>query len=301
MDNAEEIIALFIDREKSKSVRLEELSDISRIYDDELNPFLVQVWIFSPQDDSLVPERRISLGKHRVVEAIDTFSLRLGHRYPLVVSVRFQKHEGFKEKWVIFYDRKISQFSLEETFTKQHRLEDIDGDGYKDVLLYEKIFEEGTGYETFITWYRWNGKRIVEHDTINVVRNLRHFLSEAQKLLIGEEFQTFLEYALRTRDVEKLQAQGLSAREILNRALRIRHPEEVDQGPLKTEEKEIVDIIYPEIMENPFAMPGENGARFPLQMRIITQQSNYLYDATVAMPENPFIGKQFYFVIPDNI
>jgi hypothetical protein len=296
-DGSEEILAIYVDQENSKAIRLDKLSDISRIYDEQYTPFLVELWIFSTKDAVLVPAKRISLGKHRVIEAVDNFSLRKDQPSPFVVSVRFQKHEGFEEKWIIFYNNKISRFALEETFTKQHRLKDIDDDGVKDLLLYEKIFEEGTGFETFITWYKWNGENIIEHNTINVVRNLRTFLSEVHNLLKEEQYREFIEYALLPERVEQLREKDLTDSEITRRAIQLRDPAEEEKSPLQTQEKEIMDIIYPEIMENPFALPDDKGAYFPLQMRVITEESNYLYEATVAMPENPFTGKQFYFLL----
>ena len=313
-DKRDDILVVYLsngeDREAGEA-DFSRYSNISRLYEDEDTSFQCHIIHFSVTDKGLVPENRYSFGKHKVLEDIRELRIKKNSAFPFAVILRFQSVEGLEEKWLIFTEEHVTRFHMKETFSNHSIVTDVDGDGTEDIVFFNKVFEEGTGYETFITWYRWNGRDFVEHKTINIVRNLREFLSKIKTIVIEEQCREFIETALRPEDVKRAKQDAVSYRELCSRVFvpvekgdEQQEEEQTDSpsereaiNPFLTEEKEILDIIYPEIMENPFMVEGVREELFLLQMRVVTMEGSYLYRAKLAMPVNPFSGQQFYFIL----
>jgi hypothetical protein len=215
----------------------------------------------------------------------------------MVLSLRFQTIEGFIERWTVFSDKGISTIKLEETLSIQYAIRDIDDNGYKDIVIYEKIFEEGTGYETFITWLGWKSGAFEEIKTVNIVRNLKEFLITVKNYLLNEEWEALIDYAGYEDHVERMRNAGLTANQICSYLFPLDRTESVESNPFLTEEKEVVEVVYPDIMENPFGIPDDEEPVFPLEMRLVTENKSYLVKTKLALSNNPFYGKQFYFFV----
>ena len=84
--------------------------------------------------------------------------------------------------------------------------------------------EEGTGYETFLTWHRWNGKTFYEYRTTNVVRNLNTFLRSTKELLLEGRYNEFISYGVDPLRAAALKKAGLKDSEIALRSLGIKDP-----------------------------------------------------------------------------
>ncbi len=81
---------------------------------------------------------------------------------------------------------------------------DIDGNSILDIIDWEDGLEEGTGYETYLTWFRWTGKEYREYKSTNVVRNLNSFLEQARLYLSFKQMNEFLSYSLNLIDYNKI-------------------------------------------------------------------------------------------------
>jgi hypothetical protein len=314
-DNRDDILVVYVSDGEDGEADFSRYSNISRLYEDEDTSFQCHILHFSVTDRGLVPENRYSFGKHKVLEDIRELQIKKNSAFPFALILRFQSVEGLEEKWLIFAEEHVTRFHMKETFSNHSIVTDVDGDGTEDIIFVNKVFEEGTGYETFITWYRWNGRDFIEHKTINIVRNLREFLSKIKAIVIEEQCREFAEMALRPEDVERVKQDEVDYRELCARVFvpveeekerrngeqegeQTDSPSEREEiNPFLTEEKEIMDIIYPEIMENPFMVEGVREELFLLQMRVVTMEGSFLYRAKLAMPVNPFSGQQFYFIL----
>lgn len=292
-----EILAVFIDGpEESKGgpPQIDRLSDISRLYSEENTIFTCKVNVFYQSNNRIVPLNSYYLGKHRVLESIRDISLNQFAPLPFAVVFTFQSNQGSNKEWLIFYPNGTARFQIHEGLSSYSDVVDIDGDGMLDIIVYERIFEEGIGYETFVTWYRWEGKAFGEFKTINVVRNLTLFLSKAKQLIIEKQCDRFVEEALQSSQVNTLKKQGFSSEDICTATFL---PVEGQDYPPSLKAMEITDIVYPEIVEDPFTLTEEKKRIFPMQIRVNTTEGSYLYRAVLKMSENPFFGRQFYFLV----
>ncbi len=292
-----EILAVFIDEpEKSEegSPQIDRLSDISRLYSEENTIFTCKLNVFYQSENRLVPLNSYYFEKQRVLESIRDVSLNRFAPLPFAVVFTFQSNQGSMKEWLIFYPNGTARFQIHEGLSSYSEVYDIDGDGMLDIIVYERIFEEGTGYETFVTWYRWEGKAFVEFKTINVVRNLTLFLSKVKQMIIEKQCERFVEEALHPSHVDTLKKRGFSSEEICTATF---VPVEGQDDPPSLKIMEIKGIVYPEIVENPFTLTNEKKRIFPMQIRINTTDGIYLYRAVLNMSENPFSGRQFYFQV----
>jgi hypothetical protein len=298
-DNRDDLLAVYLSNGEDGAAEFFRYSNISRLYEEEDTSFRCHIIHFFITDKGLVPENRYSFGKHKVLEDIRELQIKKGNTFPFAVILQFQSVEGIEEKWLIFAEKHVTRFQIKETFSNQPIVTDVDNNGTKDIIFFNKVFEEGSGYETFVTWYRWNGRDFIEHKTINIVRNLRKFLSKVKTVIIEEQCNRFVEIALRPEDAVQVERGAVNHRELCARVF-VPVEEKKQENPLLSEEKEIVDIIYPEIMENPFMVEGVREEVFLLQMKVVTREGSFLYQAELAMPENPFSDRQFYFILQED-
>jgi hypothetical protein len=134
---------------------------------------------------------------------------------PYCVSSSFQTAEGKERIWVIFSRyNKFSTFTISDTVSEHTVLRDINSNGVLDVVRWSQIFEEGTGYETFLTWYRWNGLKYVQHESANVVRSLNSFLSQAGRLLQAGLWEEAFSHMMSPADYRRYRDEGYDYSEL---------------------------------------------------------------------------------------
>jgi hypothetical protein len=208
----------------------------------------------------------------------------------------FQTQESTEHHWVIFYQYdKFSIFTFSDTISTHYEVRDLDDDRMLDLVEWHKVFEEGTGYETYITWYRWNGAAYVQHETTNVVRNLNAFLSNISARLEQGQWRTLLRETLEAEDRRRL-AELDSTAEQFARLFRS------EKEPLRIDE--LRNVIFPTIFENPFHSkdsPGSEGGgldtvRFSARF-VYKGGMSQVRECEVAMSRNPFRGREFFLVL----
>ena len=241
--------------------------------------------------------RTVPLGAWQVFEQFRVFPLASARPAPAAVSVSFQTPEGSEETLLLFQEPGAPPsctLDLKRTLTTQHRLRDIDQDGVLDLLVQERGMEEGTAYETFLTWHRWNGRCLVEQRTLNVVRNLNAFLQQVREALVAADYPGLLRWALDPRQVRNLEARGLDPRSIVFRLMGLLPPaaEEAEEGV--AQRAAVQEIVFPQILENPFTAEDERGARFRLSFRwVSTDGLPLVSETTLYLLAYPFGDRQF--------
>jgi hypothetical protein len=195
--------------------------------------------------------------------------------------------------------RPVSQLSLKDTFLNHLLIKDIDKDGSIDIVLQERGEVEGIGNEAFLTWLKWNGTTFHEYASTNIVHNLRQFLSEVKRLILEKEWRKLLTYAFRLEDLYRYKQQNYSDSAIIFEALDFDHFFRQEDLATLTVINNIQDIIFPEILENPFIVQEEQGYSFNLSYRIESLNgTSHIGEIILYMVPNPFNKKQFYFVLP---
>lgn len=294
-DGRPECIALAVASRELSEEQFWQLGNPARLFEGEAQRIGFHLVLFSNRDGAFEPLQALPLGEHQVFETLRAIPLSRSREMPLIVTVDFLTPEGRRRELLVFGDGSgVPSYrrSLTETLSTHAHLEDIDGDGNLDLVLLERAMEEGTGYETFLTWYRWDGRGFRQFRTRNVVRSLNVFLAGLRGLLLQKRVSEFLTQALEPRQLERLRRQGLGSEAIVLRTLGL-EPAELPGLP------EIREIVLPRILENPFAWTDSVGSFFELSFRIIAADGNsYIAVTRVYMLRNPFAERQFALVPP---
>ncbi len=290
-------VSLFIHTEEEEEAEVEKLSDFSRLYDPHVEPFTCSLRLFLQESGRLTEVQKIDLGERMVFEKIRPLSIRKNDPDPVGTSISFQSSDGSVEEWVFFTKTGYTRLTLKETFSVQPVVEDIDRDGVLDVLFFEKGYEEGMGYETYILWYKWDGKGYSEYKTINVLRNLKTFLSECFDLLSRQEWDKFVRYGLSDDRSLRYKRVGIDSKQIVSRLFTSLQREDETEEELRLDDLHIDKLIYPELFESPFQKNGQGELIFPLRIRAIAEEGEFVFGTYLLMEANPFEKNQFTFVM----
>ncbi len=271
------------------------LSDISRIYNPNVVPLAFYIQGFLQEPSRMVPGKRVDLGKRVVAGELTSLPLSKYGRLPFALIIDFINAEKVEQEWIIYGSRGITRFTIVETPSVGTIIRDLDDDGLIDIILRESALEEGVGSETFLTWYRWNGKIMDEYRTTNIVQNIQKFIKTCSSTMANREWNTFLRHALPWDTLRTLEAEGLSRSVILDRIFTAA-PGEYGTAPPVSALDSIDYAVFPQITENPF-IPAGDSFEFPLTVRIVTGGTDYLYTAVIVLNRNPFQQPQFYFAL----
>ncbi|MBN1836059.1 MAG: hypothetical protein JW820_09435 [Spirochaetales bacterium] len=272
---------------------LQQLGDPSRLFEEDAQSAAFSLVLFTSRGGALEPLGVVSLGDHLVFEQLRATPVGPGETGPLILTAGFLTPEGKQHELLVFDDlsgKPRHRRTLSETLSNRFQLRDIDGDGIQDLVLFERAMEEGTGYETFLSWYRWDGRGFREHRTTNVVRNLKSFLDRLQEQLLERRLSELLSKSIHPDALERLREREPSTEAAILEALGL-EPAELPRLP------EAREIIYPPILENPFASADSLGWFFELSFRIVDSAGiSYIASTRVYMLANPFGERQFALV-----
>jgi hypothetical protein len=274
------------------STEMIRLGDSSRLFEENNEPVVFSLLVFANNRGNFRRLKVLNLSEHVVFENLKTTALYTNRLLPVIITVSFQTVEG-REVQLLVFDNGSGlprcRLTLAETLSTQHRLTDIDGNGMIDLFVKEKAIEEGTGFETFLTWYRWNGRNFVEYRTRNVVRNLNAFLVSATELLLAGEIRDAVSFLLEPSSLRTLRRRGWSDHKILIHTLGL---EEVGLEAFPA----LREVIFPPLLEDPFTAAKEGESSFVITYRMIDLNgTSYIAKARLYMLPNPFNDRQFAF------
>jgi hypothetical protein len=291
-DSHPECLSLGIPSQGIDRAAMARLSDPSRLFQEDNAPVAFSLLVFSNNQGNFRRLRVLSLGEHRVFDHLAWTALYAGRTLPVVVTAWFQTTEGRELELLVFDNASghpLVRRTLAESLTTQYRLEDIDQDGMIDLFAKEKAMEEGTGFETFLTWYRWNGRDFVEHRSQNVVRNLNAFLASATEHLLAGKLRDTVSFLVDPSIVRTMKRRGWSDAQILIHTLGLQ------QLGLK-EFPDLREVIFPPFLEDPFTSENDRGSYFDITYRMIDLNgSSYIAESRLYMLANPFTERQFVF------
>lgn len=302
-DEAGDIILLAVRTEDPEKTSFEYLSDFSRMFDPSAEGIEFSVEIFRRTERGVVYVKSVEAGKRVVCESFEELPFPDAARLPWGISLVFPSADGREHLWIIFPSpERHTRFSFREKADVKAVVRDIDGNGFIDLLLFEDVFEDSAGYETYITWFRWDGSNFRKHRSTNIVRNLRGFFAANRDLLLARNWGRFLDHSLSAEHVPL--ARRTDVAKTLERLFKLSPPgAPADEEPRPysfTPEilgSTITDAVFPEVLENPFPLGRDGPESFPFTIRITSDGENYFFTARIAMNMNPFGGKMFYFVL----
>jgi hypothetical protein len=295
----EDVIALYLHVEKEEFADVESVSDFARLYAPEEQPFDCMLKVYFQENLALREMYTVDLGKRVVLEEFREIGLSSNGETPFTVSVAFQSPEGTIQEWLFFTNGRPGRLTLRETFSTQPELDDIDEDGILDVLFFDKSFEEGMGYETYIYWYKWDGETYSEYAVTNVVRNIKKFLLISAEHMIDGDWKDFFIHGLSKDRIARYKKKELTSDKMVEKLFTLYSEEGGSEEQPILSDLHISDVVFPEIYENPFQKMSNGEFVFPLRVRIIAAEGEYVYATQILMLENPFQTRQFSFIMDD--
>ncbi|MCK5154436.1 MAG: hypothetical protein KAQ93_08770 [Spirochaetales bacterium] len=274
------------------------LSDVSHLLKDDRKEIDYFLAVYLQLQGSMISMYRIPIGSSVVISDFSILSIKEGEIIPLGINISFQTMKGMNSEWIIFSSyNKFSLFSMTENISTHSLSYDIDGNNIIDIIDWEDGLEEGTGYETYLTWYRWNGREFREYQSTNVVRNLNGFLEQARLYLSFEQLDEFLQFSLNLNDYNEIMNSKESFSNWLNKIFRPVPGSESDNDELIDCGK-IHSILFPQIFETPFSPLGTSLKICNINVRFVCSNGNtYIRTARIQMNPNPFKKPQFSFYL----
>ncbi|MCD6397658.1 MAG: hypothetical protein J7L71_08965 [Spirochaetaceae bacterium] len=289
---------LVVKNRENLNSRFSDLSDVSYLISNKRQPVDFFLAVYLQLKGTMISMYRIPVGSGIVINDFSILDIKKGSVIPLGINISFQTVKGMNSELIIFSTyNKFSLFSMSENISSHSNFSDIDGDSIIDIIDWEDGLEEGTGYETYLTWYKWNGKEFREYLSTNVVRNLNKFLEQSRLYLSFEQMDDFFRYALTLDDYKRYKSSEKDYRVWLKKIFR-------SVPGINTEDNKLIDcnkfrsIIFPQILENPFS-PGQDSFRvcnLNIRFECIDGYS-FIRTVRVKMNPNPFKKPQFSFYL----
>jgi hypothetical protein len=307
------IIALAVRTEDTGKTSFSYVSDFQRLFDPGMEALPFSVEVFKIAADGEVETQSIEAGTYDVCSSFAELPFPASAASPYGVSLIFPDTEGRRNIWILFpgspddpqredaFPLRHSFFSFYEQTNLRAFIQDIDASGIFDLLIFEDIFEDSSGYETYITWHKWNGTTFAKYRTTNIVRKLRAFFESSRQLLLSRSWNRFFDYALLPEDAKG--AMRADAAEAFRRIFRLAEnadPEDQSRYEFlfspEVSRNGISAVVFPQVVENPFPLGKEGLESFPFTFRITANDENYFFSARLAINKNPFAGRMFHFL-----
>jgi len=275
-----------------------DLSDVSYLISNKRQPVDFFLAVYLQLKGTMISMYRIPVGSSIVINDFSILKIKKGSVMPLGINISFQTVKGMNSELIIFSTyNKFSLFSMSENISSHSNFSDIDRDSIIDIIDWEDGLEEGTGYETYLTWYKWNGKEFREYLSTNVVRNLNKFLEQSRLYLSFGQMDDFFRYGLTSDDYKRYKSSEKDYRVWLKKIFR-------SVPGLNTEDNKLIDcnkfrsVIFPKILENPFSSGCESFRVCNLNIRFeCIDGYSFIRTIRVKMNPNPFEKPQFSFYL----
>ncbi len=300
-DGQPELFLLTVKVKKRANTDIKYLSDYARLFSDNKEPIDFNLYVYGNHAGKLYLLKTYTLGKRYVFKSFEKLRLSKKNQYLIAIVVGFQTEDGYEKTLLNFRGpsvKLLSRFKIKENLSTKSILTDIDDDGITDILVQEKGMEEGVGYETFLTWYKWRGYKFIEYKSTNVVRNLRKFLNTVKSMLINGDYKELLNYAVDKQIASSLKKTGESNTNLLFRILGFDSFFDPSISNPKTLFSNINDVTFPEILEDPFTKQEDGNWGFKISYRVSIQNGiSFIAETKILMMKNPFGKREFSFTL----
>ncbi len=275
--------------------RLEVLADISRLYVRGLSSPELFVFVYKTSRRRIEEHGQYGIGAPPVFKGLSFRRLSRPDASMSVnaVVVETMRGTGLIEEWLIFGSgiEEPSRMTVRDTRNERWRITEIDDQGVFNMLRYQTAYEQGSGIETFITRYVWDGRAYRGDESIAVVRSLNAFLDRSETLLNNYEYDAFVEFAL-PQHIEH-------HTETVLRQTFVPEPEEFEQNRPSPEGTSDTDLtpryILPRVLQSPFSVT--DSPSFEIYVRAFGPHEG-LYRARVQMSSDMFADPPYFFTPP---
>lgn len=295
-DGVDEIAAVFVRADDFAGADIRNISREESSENSELKESRYIFVLFSMEFSDYKPARIIPLSQNSgfcslvpVYVSADTSAFAVGFSTSVI----------FCEEWIIFKDDfRYSSVVLRNSSSFVTKTSDINDDGITDILEYAHVFDAASGYEIFLTWFKWDGEKYNKFKTINVMRNLRDFIEESVFFLNNKAFNSFLYNGISKKQLDCFK-KFLSAEDILDKIFLVPSGAAEETLPFSrfTENSEKLNVIFPDIYEDPFGFDENNICYFFSNVKVKKNNEEAIYLVKIYMFQNCFYNRKFAFYV----
>jgi len=261
----DDALIVAVEGDDSADIQLDSLSQSSRLFQSKQQYSNFLLLIFYQYSSEVVLRYTVPVSRQIVFNGVEPIEIRRDSDFPYALLFSFRTRAGIEQELIILSGYGITRFTIMENLSEITLIEDIDDDGYQDIIVHEQGFEEGTGFENYLTWFKWNSREYTEYRTTNIVRNLRQFFLVCAEYLRVGETEAFLNYALDPEALSELKKQGLNDSDILDMIFIKADGPEAEDGFFSGDGFKAV--VFPEIMETSFSYANRMDFRHQVSVR----------------------------------
>lgn len=285
---------------EAEEMSLQEISDLKNIYqeDVQLRKYLIFGFTFTngkiAESDSFILQGKGAfdyLNKIEIDKNKELFALTAG----------FVSSIGTQEEIIVFdSEGKRHTTMINNTMSDFTKKTDIDKNGILDLLRYEQVFIDGSGAETFISWYKFNGREYERTKSVNTVKDLKSFISDAEIILEKGNQEVFINQFVSSSVLEKLHEVEYMDSKVMQRIF-IPTGEGSDINQFFDSGKKL-DFIFPVILESPFRVEPDKLYSFTMDVRVsakdgAVEKKEEIFIVRIYMANNPFLLNRFFFFV----
>jgi len=271
------------------------LSDVSRLADVKSIPIDYFLSVYLQIKGEMISMYRIPIGSRDILADFTAHFIEKSKSYPFGLKISFLSKKGAETEWIFFssYNR-FSFFTAQDNSSIQYEYSDIDNNNIEDFIEWRHGLEEGTGYETYLTWYSWDGIQFKEKATTNIVRNLNSFLDETARLIIQKKWKT-LYSKVRGEDSSKLLDQKIKGASLFSS---IFIPKTSEEAGVLQNCVNFRSVVFPKFFENPFQIQSKQTRKITLMVRFACDDGHdFIRSVRVGLNKNPFGKSEFFFIV----
>jgi len=271
------------------------LSDVSRLADVKSIPIDYFLSVYLQIKGEMISMYRIPIGSRDILADFSARFITKSKSNPFGLKISFLSKKGAETEWIFFssYNR-FSFFTTQNNSSIQYEYSDIDNNNIEDFIEWRHGLEEGTGYETYLTWYSWDGIQFKEKATTNIVRNLNSFLDETARLIIQKKWKT-LYLKVRGEDSSKFLDQKIKGVSLFSSIFL--PTTGVEAGALQNCVN-FRSVVFPKIFENPFKIQSKQTRKITLMVRFVCDDGHdFIRSVSVALHKNPFGNSEYFFIL----
>ncbi|MBN1410934.1 MAG: hypothetical protein JW969_08815 [Spirochaetales bacterium] len=299
LDDQKEVCVIGLDSEKQEYAKMKYISNFARLFHEDKKIFRFYLYILERDGNSFRQVKRLYIDEQCVFKSITKLILFKGSDKTVIIDVAFQTRLGSEHKFLIFRQpslNPVSRFTYIETVSASASITDIDNNGTLDIVTFDRGMDEGLGYETFLTWYKWNGIKFREYKTVNIVRNLLAFLDKVKSHIVQGRFKELCEFAFNPSELAQYRRRKNYPSEVLFKAFNLSMFFDTKYISEQQALSGIKDVIFPEILDNPFHNRNDKGSYFRLSFRLMYRDEfSIIPEVLIYMPKNPFGKQEFFF------
>ncbi|WP_156888267.1 hypothetical protein [Spirochaeta cellobiosiphila] len=282
-DGYSDLIIMAIQAKSWSESNRANLGNIDRLYQ-QANKRKAYIYTFYQHSGRVILGDVIPMGEYQVFGQFVAYSLAQSD-VPFLLVATFPNIEKDEVKATVWKKERRQSLSLFKDKQRDFFISQVNNNELLDIVQIRKGFEEGLGYETFLSWEEWDGSEFVEKASIPLLRSLREYLKQLEIVIYRKDWKYLLSNMVDVNQLNKLKAKGFTEDEIIQKLFKADNDSLYWNFNPRT-------VNLPEPLENPFSINSHQ--IYTLSFRVLTDDNGeYFFKASISLTSNPFGDRKF--------